>query len=63
LFGGRGSAYSALLGVLVVQSIFNGLALLSLESHVRYIATAIVLLLAVTIDSLSRRTRVASGRA
>lgn len=63
LFGGRGSAYSALLGALVIQSITNGLALLSLDSSVRYMVTAAVLLLAVTIDSLSRRTRVASGRA
>ncbi|HZX04538.1 sugar ABC transporter permease [Kribbella sp.] len=63
LFGGRGSAYSALLGALVIMSISNGLALLSLDSNVRYIVTAGVLLIAVTIDSLSRRTRQAHGRA
>ena len=63
LFGGRGSAYSALLGALVIMSISNGLALLSLDSNVRYIVTAGVLLIAVTIDSLSRRSRQAHGRA
>ncbi|TCC65897.1 sugar ABC transporter permease [Kribbella pittospori] len=63
LFGGRGSAYSALLGALVIMSISNGLALLSLDSSVRYIVTAAVLLIAVTIDSLSRRSRQAHGRA
>ncbi|MFI6825568.1 MULTISPECIES: sugar ABC transporter permease [unclassified Kribbella] len=63
LFGGRGSAYSALLGALVIMSISNGLALLSLDSSVRYIVTAVVLLIAVTIDSLSRRSRQAHGRA
>jgi len=63
LFGGRGSAYSALLGALVIMSISNGLALLSLDSSVRYIVTAGVLLIAVTIDSLSRRSRQAHGRA
>ncbi|TCC05645.1 sugar ABC transporter permease [Kribbella soli] len=63
LFGGRGSAYSALLGALVITSISNGLALLSLDSNVRYIVTAVVLLIAVTIDSLSRRSRQAHGRA
>ncbi|WP_350277248.1 sugar ABC transporter permease [Kribbella sp. HUAS MG21] len=63
LFGGRGSAYSALLGALVITSISNGLALLSLDSNVRYIVTAGVLLIAVTIDSLSRRSRQAHGRA
>lgn len=63
LFGGRGSAYSALLGALVIMSISNGLALLSLNSNVRYMVTAGVLLIAVTIDSLSRRSRQAHGRA
>ena len=63
LFGGRGSAYSALLGALVIMSISNGLALLSLNSSVRYMVTAGVLLIAVTIDSLSRRSRQAHGRA
>ncbi|WP_433021555.1 sugar ABC transporter permease [Kribbella sp. CA-294648] len=63
LFGGRGSAYSALLGALVIMSIANGLALLSLDSHVRFMVTAGVLLIAVTIDSLSRRSRQSHGRA
>ncbi len=63
LFGGRGSAYSALLGIVVIFSISNGLALLSVSSDVRFVVTGAVLLLAVTIDSLSRRSRVAHGRA
>lgn len=63
LFGGRGSAYSALLGILVIQSISNGLTLLSLGSPERYMITGAVLLLAVIIDSLSRRSRASHGRA
>ncbi|WP_367616055.1 sugar ABC transporter permease [Phycicoccus avicenniae] len=63
LFGGRGSAYSALLGILVIYSISNGLALLSVSADIRYIVTGAVLLLAVVIDSLSRRSRAAHGRA
>ncbi|MGL5910183.1 MAG: ABC transporter permease subunit, partial [Phycicoccus sp.] len=63
LFGGRGSAYSALLGILVIWSISNGLDLLSVEANVKYIVTGAVLLLAVVIDSLSRRSRAAAGRA
>ncbi len=63
LFGGRGSAYSALLGILVIYSISNGLALLSVSADVRYVVTGAVLLLAVIIDSLSRRSRAAHGRA
>ncbi|WP_166875987.1 MULTISPECIES: sugar ABC transporter permease [unclassified Salinibacterium] len=62
LFGGRGSAYSALLGIVVIQSISSGLTLLNLDSSVRYMITGVVLLLAVIIDSLSRRSRAVSGR-
>jgi D-xylose transport system permease protein len=63
LFGGRGSAYSALLGIVVIQSISNGLDLLAVESNVKFMVTGAVLLLAVIIDSLSRRSRAAHGRA
>ncbi len=63
LFGGRGSAFSALLGIVVIQSISSGLTLLNLDSSVRYMITGIVLVLAVIIDSLSRRSRRAAGRA
>lgn len=63
LFGGRGSAWSALLGIVVIQSIWSGLTLLSLDSSVRYMVTGAVLLLAVIIDSLSRRSRAMHGRA
>lgn len=63
LFGGRGSAYSALLGILVIQSISNGLNLLSLDSSIRFIVTGAVLLVAVIVDSISRKSRAASGKA
>ncbi|WP_370619678.1 sugar ABC transporter permease [Mumia sp. Pv 4-285] len=63
LFGGRGSAYAALFGMLVLQSITSGLNLIGVEAEVRYIVTGAVLLLAVTIDSLSRRARRSSGTA
>jgi simple sugar transport system permease protein/D-xylose transport system permease protein len=63
LFGGRGTAYAALLGVVVIQSISSGLTLLNLDSSVRFMVTGVVLVLAVIVDSLSRRTRAATGRA
>ena len=63
LFGGRGSAWSALLGIIVIQSISNGLTLLNLPSSLRYIITGAVLAIAVIIDSLARRSRVSHGRA
>ncbi|HKT56792.1 MAG TPA: sugar ABC transporter permease [Microbacterium sp.] len=63
LFGGRGRAWSALLGIIVIFSITSGLNLLNLNSAARYVITAIVLLLAVIVDSLSRRSRAAHGQA
>lgn len=63
LFGGRGSAFAALLGILVIQSISNGLTLLSLDSSYRFMITGGVLLLAVSVDSVARRSRASSGRA
>ena len=63
LFGGRGSAWSALLGALVIGSISNGMDLLALSSSVKFMVTGGVLLVAASIDALSRKGRQASGRA
>ncbi|MFF3713170.1 sugar ABC transporter permease [Streptomyces phaeochromogenes] len=62
LFGGRGSAIAALLGVLVIQSISSGLTLLNLDSSYRFMITGAVLLIAVGLDSFARRSRQAHGR-
>lgn len=63
LFGGRGSAYSALLGILVISAISSGLTLLDLSSSIRFIITGLVLALAVAVDALARKSRASSGRA
>jgi D-xylose transport system permease protein len=63
LFGGRGHIKSAILGALVIVSIDNGLGLLGLGAGEKFVITGGVLLLAVTVDSLSRRKQAASGRA
>ena len=63
LFGGRGSAYSAVLGIIVIQSIASGLTLLNLSSSLRFMITGAVLALAVIVDSLARQSRVSHGRA
>jgi D-xylose transport system permease protein len=55
LFGGRGKMIHALLGGLVIAAVFNGLALMGISAAGVDIATAIVLILAVTVDSLVRR--------
>ena len=63
LFGGRGSAYSAVLGIIVIQSIASGLTLLNLSASLRFMITGAVLALAVIVDSLARQSRVSHGRA
>lgn len=63
LFGGRGSAFAALVGVLVIQSISSGLTLLNLDSSIRFIVTGAVVLIAVALDAVARRSRSSSGRA
>jgi D-xylose transport system permease protein len=63
LFGGRGHVRAAVLGAIVIASIDNGLGLLGLASGTKFIITGLVLLAAVTVDSLSRRNLASSGRA
>jgi D-xylose transport system permease protein len=63
LFGGRGSAWSALLGVLIIHSIASGMALLEVEPPVQFMITGGVLLTAVVFDSLARRAAESRGRA
>ena len=64
LFGGRGSAWAIILGMLIISSLENGLALMSQGSDVKQMIEGAVLLLAVTVDALVRRaqTRSRSGR-
>ncbi len=59
LFGGRGKALHGVLGGIVIASIDNGMGLLGIGAASRYMVTALVLLVAVTIDALARRGRVA----
>jgi D-xylose transport system permease protein len=60
LFGGRGKMIYALLGGIVIATIYNGMGLLGLAASYQYMVTALVLLAAVTIDSLARRGRTAT---
>jgi D-xylose transport system permease protein len=56
LFGGRGKMLHAVIGGLVVGVIYNGLELLGLSAAAQLIWTALVLLAAVIVDRLTRRT-------
>jgi len=57
LFGGVGKMLHAVLGGVVVAAIYNGLALLGTGAATTDIVTALVLLGAVTVDTLARRGR------
>ncbi|CAG9296335.1 D-xylose transport system permease protein [Celerinatantimonas diazotrophica] len=55
LFGGRGHPLHAVLGGVVIAAIVNGMALLGLPAAVQLMATAVVLLAAITVDVVVRR--------
>lgn len=61
LFGGRGRAIDAVVGGLVIATIPNGLGLLNQASYINFLVTGGVLLLAASVDAMSRRRRSASG--
>jgi D-xylose transport system permease protein len=67
LFGGRGSAWSALLGALVIGSISNGMDLLASDVtsptliSLKFLITAGALLVSVTVEVASRRRRETTG--
>lgn len=62
LFGGKGKMTDAVLGGLVITIIINGMGLLNQESSVVYIVTGAVLLVAASVDAISRRRAAATGR-
>jgi D-xylose transport system permease protein len=62
LFGGRGKIYDAITGGLVVAIIANGLPLVTQKSGVQFIINGLVLLLAASVDAISRRRAAATGR-
>ena len=61
MFGGRGKAVHGVLGGLVIGGIYNGMYLLAMDVQWQYIVTGLVLIGAVTIDSLSRRGSATKG--
>ena len=61
LFGGKGRAIDAVIGGIVVATIANGLGLLNQASYINFLVTGGVLLLAASVDAISRRRRSATG--
>ena len=62
LFGGRGEVRGALLGSLVIATIANGLNIGGYSTGTIYIVTGVILLAAVTLDTVARRLQERSGR-
>ena len=62
LFGGKGRIIDPIIGGLVVAVIANGMGLLGLSAAVVYMVTGLVLLVAASVDALSRRRSVTTGR-
>lgn len=63
LFGGRGRILHGILGGLVIGGINNGMGLLGLDVRWGFIVSGLVLLAAVSIDSLSRRSATSGSAA
>ncbi|MHB1066139.1 MAG: sugar ABC transporter permease [Candidatus Nanopelagicales bacterium] len=55
LFGGRGRIFDAVIGGLVIAVIANGLPLITQQSGIQYVVTGLVLLLAASVDAISRK--------
>jgi D-xylose transport system permease protein len=62
LFGGRGEIRNALFGSLVIATIANGMNTLGYSTGTIFMVTGIILLLAVTLDTIFRRLQARSGR-
>jgi len=63
LFGGKGRVADAIIGGLVIAVIDNGMLLLNQPPGTVYMVTGGVLLLAASVDAISRRRATATGRA
>jgi D-xylose transport system permease protein len=61
LFGGKGKIIHAVVGGFVIAVINNGMVLLDVSDGVRYVITGVILLIAASVDALSRRRAAATG--
>jgi len=62
LFGGRGRVTGVVVGVLLIMSIDNGLDTVGYSQGVKYIVTGLVLVAAVTLDTVMRKRQEKLGR-
>jgi D-xylose transport system permease protein len=62
LFGGRGRVSGALFGGLIIGMVANGIDLVGYSDAIKLISTGLILLAAVTLDTVLRRRQAAVGR-
>ena len=62
LFGGRGEIRNALIGAAMISTVSNGMFILGYKTGTIFIVTGVILLLAVTFDTIVRRLQMRSGR-
>jgi len=62
LFGGRGRVSGALFGGLIIGMVGNGIDLVGSTDAVKFMTTGLILLAAVTLDTVARRRQAAAGR-
>jgi D-xylose transport system permease protein len=62
LFGGKGRVVDAVIGGFVVMTLQNGMSLLNQPAGRVYVATGLVLLVAASVDAISRKRAAATGR-
>lgn len=62
LFGGRGEIRDALIGAALISTVSNGMFILGYSTGTIFIVTGLILLIAVTFDTVVRRLQVRSGR-
>jgi ribose/xylose/arabinose/galactoside ABC-type transport system permease subunit len=60
LFGGEGSIWGSMVGALLIAVLDNGTELLGISTYVQTILLGVVVVVAVAIDNLRRRERVAA---
>ena len=60
LFGGRGRIADAVIGGLVIAVIANGLPLVTQQSGIQFVVTGLVLLVAASVDAISRKRSAAT---
>jgi D-xylose transport system permease protein len=61
LFGGKGKVINAVIGGAVIAVIDNGMGLMGFSAGTKYIVTGLILLIAASVDALSRRRAAATG--